>query len=320
MTYRILSIDGGGVRGLLVTVLLQRLAEESTRPNFLSQIDLFAGTSTGAIVALGLANGYSPEQGRRLYREKLPLIFADSLWDDLKDLGFAVGAKYSNKPLREVLAQEFGATRTLNDLQKNVLISSFDLDDEGKSVNGLRCWKPKFFHNYPGEDSDGDEYIVDVALRSAAAPTMFPVFQGFVDGGVSANNPSMCAVAQALDPRAAAQETKDIVLFSLGTGSRPSYLPTSEDDQDWGWKQWAVRLNPSPDQKVELPLLEMVIDGMVQIPDFQCQQILKSRYHRLQTILPEPIGLDDVGRLDRLVEIGYSVDLTETIAWIDEYF
>ena len=81
-----------------------------------------------------------------------------------------------------------------------------------------------------------------------------------------------------------------------------------------------VRLNPDPYHKVELPLLEMVIDGMVQIPDFQCQQILRSRYHRLQTILPEPIGLDDIDKLDRLEEIGYSVDLQETIAWLDEFF
>ena len=203
MTYRILSIDGGGVRGLLVTVLLQRLAEESNKPNFLSKVDLFAGTSTGAIVALGLANGLSPQQGRQLYKNKLPFIFSDSVWDDVKDLGFAIGAKYSNEPLRDVLAQELGATRTLNDLPKKVLISSFDLDNEGKSATGMRCWKPKFFHNFPGDDSDGDEYIVDVALRSTAAPTMFPIFQGFVDGGVSANNPSMCALAQALDPRAA---------------------------------------------------------------------------------------------------------------------
>lgn len=318
MTYRILSIDGGGVRGLLVTVLLQRLAQESNRPHFLSQIDMFAGTSTGAIVALGMAMGFSPQKGRRLYEEKSPIIFADSFWDNLKDWGFAVGAQYSNEPLKEVLIEEFGATTTLNDLPKKVLVAAFDLDNEETNSNKSRHWKPKFFHNYPGDDSDGTELVVNVALRSAAAPTFFPIYQGYVDGGVAANNPSMCALAQALDPRAAAKQPEDVVILSLGTGTRPSFL--TEQDGDWGWKQWGVRLRPDPVDMIELPLLEMVLDGMVQIPDFQCRQILRDRYFRLQTVLPEPIGLNKIDKLDLLVETAVKVDLTDAIVWLETHF
>lgn len=70
MPYRILSIDGGGVRGLPVTVLLERLEKE--RPGFLDEVDLFAGTSTGGIMALGLASGLKPAQMRILYQDKAP--------------------------------------------------------------------------------------------------------------------------------------------------------------------------------------------------------------------------------------------------------
>jgi len=97
-------------------------------------------------------------------------------------------------------------------------------------------------------------------------------------------------------------------------------LPTQEENEDWGWKQWAVRLNPDPKDRIEVPLLEMVIDGMMQIPDFQCRQILRERYYRLQPILPEPIRVDDVDKLDRLIEIAYAVELQEAFAWLETHF
>lgn len=311
--YRILSIDGGGVRGLLAAVLLERLQE--TRPNFLSQIDLFAGTSTGAILALGLAGGLSPTEGRRLYEEQAALVFADSAWDNLRDLGFARGAQYATANLKQVLAAQFGE-QALADLPKKVLVTSFDLDNQNRSSGGVRTWKPKFFHNYPGPDSDGGERVVDVALRSSAAPAYFPTYQGYIDGGVVANNPSMAALAQALDTTTGGQPLEEVVLLSMGTGRNPKFLDIG--DADWGWSQWAINLGAR--KVVKLPLLEILLDGCGGVADFQCRRLLHDRYRRLDPILPEPIDLDDTEKLPQLVEVAMHVDLDEVTSWLQTYF
>jgi patatin-like phospholipase/acyl hydrolase len=178
--YHILTIDGGGIRGLLTTIVLERL--EAAVPGFLEKIDLF------------LALGITPTAARGLYEDKGPEVFADTMFDNVRDLGNAIGAQYGNVNLKRVLTEYFG-NKTLGDLPHKVLISSFDLDNGPDNPAQLRTWKPKFFHNFPGPDSDGKELVVDVAMRTAAAPSFFPVYQGYADGGVFANNPSMAAGA-----------------------------------------------------------------------------------------------------------------------------
>jgi uncharacterized protein len=317
MTYRILSVDGGGVRGLLVTILLQRLLTDSERPDYLEQIDLFAGVSTGAIIAAGLAAGVPVSEGSGLYLTHSKEIFTDSFWDNLKDLGFAVGAQYDNIPLHRVLLSVFGG-KTLDTLNKRVLIPTFDLDNEGKSSDGVRRWSPKFFHNFPVPDADGDQGVVDVLMRTTAVPAFFPMYQGYVDGGLVANSPSMCALAQALDEETGKQVPEDVVLLSIGTGRMPSYLP--QQDADWGWKQWGVQLQVDPQLGVRLPIIDIVMEGMDGVADYQCRRILGDRYHRLQPDLPEPIGLDAVDKLDKLMEIANEVDLAETAVWLNQFF
>jgi patatin-like phospholipase/acyl hydrolase len=182
-TYRILSIDGGGIRGLLSLILLQRL--EKGFPRWLDKTDLLAGTSTGGIVALGLAHGATVTELRRLYEERGKRIFDDSWWDDLCDLGKTRGADYKTKNLETEVRRLLGNAK-LKDLDKRVLIPTFDLDNEKPEE---RSWAPKFFHNFPGEDSDGEQLAYKVALYTSAAPTYFPSVDGYIDGGVVANNP-----------------------------------------------------------------------------------------------------------------------------------
>jgi patatin-like phospholipase/acyl hydrolase len=144
--YRILSLDGGGIRGVLTATLLERL--EEAHPGFLSKVDLFAGTSTGGILALGLAVGLTPTEIGELYTESGETVFADSVWDDIGDLGKLTGADYSNQPLKQAILDRIGDI-SLGDLPKRVLISSFDLDNQPQTSGVLRSWKPKFFHNFP---------------------------------------------------------------------------------------------------------------------------------------------------------------------------
>lgn len=91
-SYRILSFDCGGIRGLLSLILLERL--EKALPGWLDKADLLAGTSTGGIIALGLAHGVTVAELRRLYEDCGKLVFDYSWWDDLCDLGKTRGADY----------------------------------------------------------------------------------------------------------------------------------------------------------------------------------------------------------------------------------
>jgi patatin-like phospholipase/acyl hydrolase len=172
MSYRILSFDGGGVRGVYTAVLLERLSQQV--PTMLTKVDLLAGTSTGGIIALGLAAGHLPAELVALYRDNASKIFDDSWLRDLADLHGLAGAEYDNNNLKQILTQIFATTR-LEQLNKKVLVPSFQLDNQEQQA-GKRMWKPKFFHNYPGPDSDGGELAVDVALRTSAASIYFPSY------------------------------------------------------------------------------------------------------------------------------------------------
>ncbi len=305
-TYRILSIDGGGVRGLLVAVVLEELDERV--PGWRDGIDLYAGTSTGGIIALGLAKGMSPTELRELYYDRSPEIFA-SPWPPLVHEGLQfLTAGYDNGPLRAALVEEFGAMK-LRSLKTRVLISAFDLDSEDPDP-AKRSWKPKFFHNFPGKDSDGGRLVVDVAMATSAAPTYFPTTGGYIDGGVAANNPSMAALAQTQDRRAKLDPRPgldDIALLSIGTGFLPRRI--EGPDHDWGYLRWVE------------PLVRLIFDGLGDVPHYQCAQLLGDRYYRVNHKFAwgDEIEMDDWSARDELVRIGeieMKPELDAAAAWL----
>jgi len=301
--YRILSLDGGGIKGLFTATVLDRILH--AYPALIENVDLIAGASTGGIIALGLADGKTPAEIVALYRDRADKIFDDSFWDDLIDLGKAIGADYSNKGLKRELTKQFG-DRKLGQLKKRVLVPTFDLD-AAEAPGRPRAWKPKFFHNYPGRDSDRAERVVDVALRTSAAPTYFPAHQGYVDGAVVANNPSMAAVAQALDTRAAGKPLDELVLLSVGAGSEPKFI--QDRKVDWGWGQWAR------------PLVSMMISGVMGVADFQSRQLLGDRYFRLDHLFDRGVAVDDKreATLNFLVETAEQVDLRPVERWLETH-
>jgi patatin-like phospholipase/acyl hydrolase len=305
--FRILSCDGGGIRGVLTAVLLNRLA--TAYPALLQDrpgtVTLFAGTSTGGILALGLAAGMTPAQIRDLYVTNGKLIFDASWLHDVVEIGGLSGAKYDNTNLKQILQETFGAQK-LKDLRPRVLIASFSLDNQNADPSA-RTWNPKFFHNFTGGDSDGESLVVDVAMSTSAAPTYFPSYGVYVDGGVIANNPSMAAIAQALDGRNQASErtTLDgIKLLSVGTGASLQYI--AGQDHDWGDAQWIK------------PILNVMMDGSVGVADFECRQLLGNRYCRVEPIFPagKSFPLDDVSKIVDLMDFANSFDLTGAIAWL----
>lgn len=215
-----------------------------------------------------------------------------------------VGAEYDNKNLQEILTGVFGTT-TLQQLNKRVLVPAFELDNQALPGK-VHTWKPKFFHNFPGPDSDGQEVTVDVALRTSAAPTYFPVYQSYIDGGVVANNPSMAALAQAIDANTGKQNLGELRLFSLGTGLSPTYI--AGQSHNWGFAQWAK------------PLVNLMIEGMMGVADYQCAHLLGEHYHRLGPVLPEAVGLDAADRTDDLIQYAQDVDIAAAVAWLRQNF
>lgn len=301
--YRILSLDGGGIKALFTATLLARAVDRY--PRLLERVDLIAGTSSGGILALGLAAGRTPAALASLLRERAARIFDDSTWDDLVDLGRTVGADYEARALRRELRREFGEL-TLGDLERRVIVPAFDLDAPA-ARDRPRMWKPKLFHNFPGRDSDRGESVVDVALRTSAAPTYFPTYQGFIDGGLVANNPAMAALAQALDRRAAGRRLDELILLSIGAGTEPKFIRGKR--LDWGWAQWGR------------VLVSLAISGVGGIADFQCRQLLDRRYFRLDRYFSRGVDLDDAAEstLEFLVAEAHDVHLDGLLTWLRDH-
>lgn len=302
--FRIICLDGGGLKGIFSITLIKRLAEAV--PEFLTDIKLYAGTSTGSITALGLANGLTPEQGIHFYKQHGAKIFQSNRRDSVRHLGKVLGAHYDNRNLKQALTQIFGDTtlKNLADKGHYVLIPTFHLDG---LLDGVRTWKPKFFHNFPGEDSDAAERAVDVAIRSSAAPTYFPTYQGYVDGGVMANNPSMAALAQALDPDTGNQPLAAIRMISIGTGKVTEYI--AGDRHNWGYAQWAR------------PLVPILLEGSMEVASYQAKRVLgKSRFYRLAPVLSADIALNDATKLDTLIALANKVNLDPVIDWLKNNF
>lgn len=304
-TYRVLSLDGGGVRGFFSALLVARLT--AARPRWLAGIDFVAGTSTGAIIALSLAMGMEPRQIAEIYERESNRIFSASLGDHLLDAGGLIGPRYSIRRLAAVLRHVFRDVR-LADLGKRILVPAFDLDDQNPDPLRRR-WKPKLFHNFPVAGNDGDMLARRVALYSSAVPTVFASVDGYVDGGVYAANPSLCAVAQSLDACMATPppELNQLHVLSIGTGKNPLHI--AGDSLHWGIAQWAK------------PLLGMVLDAGVSVIDYQCEQLMGPRYHRLNPWLDgEPVLLDDAEALPRLRAAAERSDIDSTVEWLDQFW
>jgi patatin-like phospholipase/acyl hydrolase len=292
--FRILSFDGGGIKGVCTVSLLQRLNDEW--PGYLEKVDLFAGTSTGGLIALCLAAGMPLDSIKNLYVCDGKEIFKRS-WAHWCGL---TGSKYTNKGLRKVVGKTFGDLR-LGDLKRKVMIPSFDL----KSSNPPHDWKPKFFHNF-GDDRDDPVLVSDVAMYTTAAPTYFPAVDGYIDGGVIANNPSMAAICQAMDERYGDEaKVDDVVLLSIGTGATHNHINRS----DFNFGAFDVSR-----------IVNILLSGTESVPDYQCHVILGDNYLRIDPEDGKNTRMDDVSEIPHLIRIAEEYDIRNAVAWLDDHW
>jgi patatin-like phospholipase/acyl hydrolase len=177
--FRILSIDGGGVKGMFSLRILERLMAKF--PRLIDDVDLIAGTSTGGLVAIMLAHGYSPAQGLEIYRHNIPIIFNTNIFRRLAPFL----ATYSNRHRQEVFDHYLGGVK-LGDLGKHIVITAFRLDG-GPDKKGNATffpsgsWRPALMSNLPLASGlvppDNDLECTAAAMRTTSAPTYFPIHQ-----------------------------------------------------------------------------------------------------------------------------------------------
>lgn len=197
-----LSFDGGGVRGLVAAHIAHKL-EKSIGRSLTTAVDLLYGTSTGGIIALGMATGYDLRFLVRLYKEKGPVIFGHKNRGGWKGL---LRPRYSPAPLG-VLLQSIMPERTLGSLPIPTAVTTRDIDR--RQARFLKSWK------------DPDVLAIDAALATSAAwPNYFPPHKvqghNLVDGGYVGNNPAACCYADL--KKRWPDEPGGYLVIAIGTG------------------------------------------------------------------------------------------------------
>ena len=198
---RILTIDGGGIRGTFPAAFLANLEQDLDQP-IGSYFDLISGTSTGGIIAIGLALGMSAAEILQLYENKGPAIFAQTRsglpgWLARRfrfGRWLFWGPKYNGEPLRDALIEVLGERR-IGEARTRLLIPAWH-----PQTQGVYIFKTA---HHPRLRTDYKELAVDAAMATAAAPTYFTQHitandVGLVDGGLWANNPIGIAVVEAI--------------------------------------------------------------------------------------------------------------------------
>ena len=286
MAINILSIDGGGIRGIVPATIINGIEKDSGK-KIMEFFDVIAGTSTGGIIAAALAAGIDSAEVVSLYLDKAKDIFKQGFFDRLSGVDEYLESNYKNSGLKKELEKLLGAI-TLKQVQnsaafgkkdKHLMICSFDLNPEPTS-DGNMNYRPDVF--YSGYIRDGARTLVDICLMTSAAPTYFPIYADHIDGGVAMNNPSMAAVAFALNDQVSERavyrypdgfrkgldtSSKNIKLLSLGTGtSNKTFISESQTKKgNWGKLKW---VNYLPD---------LLTESNVQSTHYYVEQVLSAK-------------------------------------------
>jgi patatin-like phospholipase/acyl hydrolase len=317
--FRILSLDGGGVRGAFTASFLATLEEELGRP-LVRHFDLLAGTSTGAIIALSLALGEPASTICRMYERRSAAIFVRQgtkvrkWWTPFVnmllrrydvDCDQLMQTKYDGVELRRALCDIFGE-RGLRDALTRVVVPAVDLT-KGSTV----VFKTP---HLPGLTRDVHYSAVDIAMASAAAPTFFPhgtIGSGaYSDGGLWANNPSVIAYVEArrICQHNTGFDPEQVSILSVGTGEPASSLAPPDAMAGLGW--WGPRL-------VDVMMLAQA-QGTQHIAGFL---VGVARHHRVNFRLPDRSWtLDEVGKVPQLIHIGQQEAHSQLARLKDAFF
>jgi uncharacterized protein len=324
--YFILACDGGGIRGYITTSVIQKLVGEPRVGDFLPQVSLRAGTSTGSFIALALARGVRIAELQKLYQQESakqlftrnPAITGHAAPEDARPLArlkaelgeawhhFAryyedlVNTQYTHDGIAKAAQSLLGPATKLEELAP-VLVNTLVLDDTRLSPS---AWMPAVLSNLPGSTVKS-MYAWEAGLCSGAAPIYFPPYRpdsaplGYcADGGLYANNPSLAALVGALGQGV---PLGDVYLLSLDTGTTYEALPAQVVDKDFGGP---LHMGPlawmSPEAKLtgatstpKFPLMSVLMDASAADIAYNVQSLLGRRYMRVTVPLLGTVPLDD---------------------------
>ena len=300
---RILSIDGGGVRGIVSSIMLEALDAELKAAGKTCSVadcfDLIAGTSSGALVAAGLVTPRpgadettTPAQIRRIFETDARRIFPRRWFCEIPVIGRLpqlFGPFYNPRGLSDVLYENFGDA-VMADARRNLMISAYSIDPRDIVL----------FRDGPAyEQRDeanrfGMLKLRDVILGATAAPTFFPPHKinrvdgdgswTAIDGALYINDPAMAALTEAI--RLFPGDEFSVV--SLGAGRETRNYPYREARR-WGFSQWV-----SPISRFRTPLLSAISDGQARAVNRQLRYLLADDYFRFDYMLTRGRGSDRI--------------------------
>ncbi|MGV0927248.1 CBASS cGAMP-activated phospholipase [Empedobacter sp. ULE_I145] len=298
--FKILSIDGGGIKGIYSAIILKELQDEFCNGNPISDyFDLICGTSTGGLIALGLSNNVDISKIIDFYENEGENIFPKPKCILTKIKQGFWGGKYDNKILKKCLAQLF-QDRRMNDSSNLLCIPSFNLN-----TNCPKVWK--FPHKEGNFSTDGNIKLVDVALATSAAPTYFPAHEienlgKFIDGGIWANNPTLCGVTEAIKHFLNKNIIQDnsikftsIEVLSIGSINEPKgeHFKTKNNRSylKWGFGQNLIEIMMDASSFGNNHISKEILDGLNNnscITRIEERQISKSQKKHIDLDLASP--------------------------------
>jgi predicted acylesterase/phospholipase RssA len=315
---RILAIDGGGIRGVIPARVLVELEAKAGKPLH-QMFDLVAGTSTGGILACGIAAGVPAAALLDLYARRGAEIFSRSAEWIARTADGVAGPKYDAAPLEAILSEVLGDKR-LSDALTHLLVPAFALELPGGAgsprVPGAYVFKtsavPALVAANAWAFNTGnipvpvrtlqDAYLRDVARATSAAETYFAPHNftnlvgengTFADGGTFADSPGMCALAEA----AVLWPEGPLYLLALGTGQSVDALPYAKY-RDAGLVDWARAIS------------HVFMDGQQDAIDYQLRAIMRGAYRRLDVSLgAASSSMDDAsaGNIAALLKCGDAI-------------
>jgi patatin-like phospholipase/acyl hydrolase len=282
-TFKILSIDGGGIRGIFPAHILYCISDRlGIRIN--EKFDMIAGTSTGSIIAAAIACRIEPLRVVELYREHGPNIFSRKNSFFYKKAVSAIQSLYDKNCLQIVLQDTFGDLK-LGNINKPLLIPETDI-----GYGGVHVFKSSYSQDFT---RDNQVLVSDAVLASCAAPTYFDPAKVneylLADGGLWVNNPSLAAVIDA--QRRLNIDLSDINILSLGTGhAKISYGVNT--NRKWG----LLRAWKGPE------FINFLMSLQAQSTHNYLQLMLdKEQMLRLNFESDLPLPLDDITAVDDLI-------------------
>jgi patatin-like phospholipase/acyl hydrolase len=241
---KVLSVDGGGIRGIIPAIFLTELEYRTAKPIH-ELFNIMAGTSTGGLLVLGLSkpDPKAPEKAQyraedlvNLYRNEGRLIFPTSAWGRL-GINTVADERYPLRGIESVLEKYFGNT-LLSDALTEVIVTAYEIHNRENWIFRRRNAKrdPRF-----------DFKMKYVARATSAAPTYFEPARitpekssevyYMIDGGLYANNPAMVAYIEVMRNYSNLAQEK-FLLLSLGTGEVLKPIPYKKA-KTWGLLGWA---------------------------------------------------------------------------------